>query len=251
MYACRAGTTSAWFDGVSGNGAWHKDNAGNGTQPVDSKPANPWELFIGGNVSEWCLDWYAPYPAGETVDPRQDNPNLSDKPRRVLRGGSWIRGASNTRSAARYRADPRSRNADIGFRIVCAVEANPPPAAVNLPSVESNVPAPRDAEEDPASRAVEEAPKSRHEEIPAVRSHRSRGGAVIGGLFKGLICFLVPVLIVFILIRKSIRRKSAPLPQSDAFLRRPGGAAAAPVRKTDDGFWIQGDWPEGTLLTVR
>jgi sulfatase modifying factor 1 len=240
-YACRAGTTSAWFDGGSGNGAWHKDNAGKGTQAVDSKPANPWELFMGGNVSEWCLDWYAPYPAGEAVDPRQDNPNLSDKPRRVLRGGSWIRGAGNTRSAARYRADPRSRNADIGFRIVCALEANPPPAAVNLPSVESNAPAPR---------VVEEAPRSERGESPVVGSQRSAGGSLIGGLFKGLICFLVPVLIVLTLIRKATRRKPAALPQSDAFLRRPGGPVAAPVRKTDDGFWIQGDWPEGTLLTV-
>jgi hypothetical protein len=25
----------------------------------------------------------------------------------------------------------------------------------------------------------------------------------------------------------------------------------APVRKGDDGFWINGDWPEGTPLTLR
>lgn len=241
-YACRAGTTGAWPDGGSGNGAWHKDNAGRGTHPVDSKPANAWDLFIGGNVSEWCLDWYAPYPAGEAVDPRQDNPNLSDKPRRVLRGGSWIRGAGNTRSAARYRADPRSRNADIGFRVVCAVEANPPPAAVNLPPVESSAPAPPVGEA-PAPRT---APRSGHEESVV----RSVGGAVIGVLIKGLLCFLLPVALVITLVVRAVNRRNSSPPGSDAFLRRPDRPVATPVRKTPDGFWIRGDWPEGTLLTV-
>jgi hypothetical protein len=27
--------------------------------------------------------------------------------------------------------------------------------------------------------------------------------------------------------------------------------ARAPIRKVDDGFWIDGQWPEGTLLKVR
>ncbi|HEX7262368.1 MAG TPA: SUMF1/EgtB/PvdO family nonheme iron enzyme, partial [Luteolibacter sp.] len=117
-YVCRAGTTSPWHSG-NDTAAWHKGNSGNGTRPVDSIPANPWGVIIGGNVSEWCLDWYAPYTSGHLTDPCQGNPNLSDKPRRVLRGGSWNRDAKNTRCAARFRADPRSRNADIGFRIVC------------------------------------------------------------------------------------------------------------------------------------
>jgi sulfatase modifying factor 1 len=248
-YACRAGTTTPWH---GEDIAWHKGNAGNGTRPVDSKPANPWGLLIGGNVSEWCLDWYAPYPPGDALDARQDNPNLSDKPRRVLRGGSWIRGASNTRSAARYRADPRSRNADIGFRIVCSTEvAAPPPPPTprptppELPPVEAETP----------SQSTEPAQAPPFHDAPRPRLPQSTP-SLLPALFKGLFCLFIPVALIIAIFRAvSSRnaRQSTP-PPIDNLLRRPPPPPRrfpTPVRKTDDGFWIDGDWPEGTLLTVR
>jgi formylglycine-generating enzyme len=243
-YACRAGTTTPWH-GSGDDIAWHKGNAGNGTRPVDSKPANPWGIFIAGNVSEWCLDWYAPYSAGDAVDPRQDNPNLSDKPRRVLRGGSWIRGASNTRSAARYRADPRSRNADIGFRIVCSAMAAapppPPPTPAELPPVEAETPS--------QTTTIPEAP-SPYETPPPRVSNSSP--SVLPGLIKGLVCLLFPVVLVIMLIRLISGSRSAGQQVINApFRPNPQPFSRPPVRKTDDGFWVHGDWPEGTLLTVR
>ena len=244
-YACRAGTTGAWHGPAGAAGAWHKENAGNGTRPADSKPANPWGLSIGGNISEWCLDWYGPYPAGDAVDPLQTDANLSDKPRRVLRGGSWNRGPNNTRSAARYRADPRSRNADIGFRIVCSVEVPAPvptPQPRELPPVESE-PSQDGNAESPAAPPYPE-PSSRHVEVNS--EEPSTGFSLI----KGLLCFLVPVFILVKLIRAAARKRP-PLPPSDSYLPRTVPAAMPPVRKTDDGFWIQGDWPEGTALKVR
>ena len=244
-YACRGRTALPWHGGNS-EGSWHKDNAGNGTRPVDSKPANAWGIHIGGNVSEWCLDWYAPYPAGAATNPLQDNPNLSDKPRRVLRGGSWIRGASNTRSAARYRADPRSRNADIGFRILCSTEA--PAAAPVAPSETPPV-------EIDSSRPVEALPPvpERTETIPqsepSVRVTST--GSPLLGLIKGLMCLTIPFGIIFTIIRKTLLSRQAGPPSAPLLSQQPSRAFPSPVRRANDGFWIQGDWPEGTLLNVR
>jgi sulfatase modifying factor 1 len=230
-YACRAGTSTPWHSGdanTSDLAAWHKSNSGDGTRPSASKQPNAWELFISGNVSEWCLDWYAPYDVSSNLDPRQDNKNLSDKPRRVLRGGSWLRDPKHTRSAARYRVDPRSRNADIGFRIVCAAEAAVP--LVEMPNAEAPLDQPAKIESPPTP-------------IPPAQSSQL-------SWLKGLPCLLIPLGLIVLLVRFASRGRTQVSPfvvTANPPLRLP----VQSIRKVADGFWVKSSHAVGTPLLLK
>lgn len=122
-YACRAGTTTAYFFGDDpkdlGKYAWFFDNSNETTHEVGLKLPNPWGLYdMCGNVSQWTLDAYTPdykkqaghsqpVPAADAIAwPTKLFP-------RVLRGGSWDGDAVDCRSAARRQsADDAWRETD-------------------------------------------------------------------------------------------------------------------------------------------
>src|SRR4029078_11107940 len=126
--ACRAGSKARFYQGASDDEArrigWFKQSAGSGTGAVGQKKPNALALFdMSGKVNEWVLDWYGPsYGEAAVKDPLEGRSSLSDKPRRVLRGGSGLGDARNARCAARYRNTPGSRNADNGFRVAASVD---------------------------------------------------------------------------------------------------------------------------------
>ncbi len=134
-YACRAGTTTAFYLGsglqsgqANFNGQNEYDaavgdiNNPNGiylgtTTPVGSYAANGWGLYdMIGNVFEWCQDWYGAYPAGSVTDPQGPGTGAV----RVFRGGAWSYYARYCRSALRLYNLPDVRFYDIGFRVLLA-----------------------------------------------------------------------------------------------------------------------------------
>ena len=113
-YACRAGTTTAFFFGNE-LGSSDVNVASAGTRPVGLGSANAWGIYdMHGNVREWCSDRYGDYPADLVSDPT----GALSSAEYVHRGGSWGSSAEASRSAHRSWGESTQRSRHVGFRLV-------------------------------------------------------------------------------------------------------------------------------------
>jgi formylglycine-generating enzyme required for sulfatase activity len=115
-YACRAGGDDRESRGDWDALAWYADNSDGAPHPAGSKKANAWGLHdMLGNVAEWTLDRYAPYPRVEDEkDPAGPDTGFT----RVVRGGAYRSFGPALRCAARTGTPESYQLPHLGFRVV-------------------------------------------------------------------------------------------------------------------------------------
>jgi formylglycine-generating enzyme required for sulfatase activity len=126
-YACRAGTTTAYYNGNTiadlEKIAWFGANSGHKLHKGGEKDPNAWGLYdMLGNAREFVRDCYDETPKPDAVDPT--GPTPGDPKNHVVRGGAYTANAEkalNCRCATRRPTEALGAN---GFRIIVAAPEN-------------------------------------------------------------------------------------------------------------------------------
>ena len=122
-YAARSGGCKEKYAGGGDvdRVAWYQDNADGSTHPVGQKAPNGLGIYdMGGNVEEWCQDFYSDGYYGNS--PRNNPRGPSSGSFRVNRGGSWYNRARYVRSTYRNNDKPSYNPSYLGFRLVLPID---------------------------------------------------------------------------------------------------------------------------------
>jgi formylglycine-generating enzyme len=117
-FAARCGRGGRCYNYCGGDSldqvAEYEGNNNISPKPVGSRRPNGLGMHdMSGNVSEWCWDWYYPYPDGPEKDPA--GPNHGHL--RTNRGGSWFSKEEKCRVVFRNLYNPAEAYSFVGFRL--------------------------------------------------------------------------------------------------------------------------------------
>ena len=123
-YACRAGTTTAYYSGNTIGDldkiAWYGANSGGKPHPGGQKLANAWGVYdMLGNIREFVEDLYTNEPLTDATDPT--GAKDGDPKNHVVRGAAFTANAATALNCRAGSRRPTESLKSTGFRIIVAV----------------------------------------------------------------------------------------------------------------------------------